>query len=109
MSDITSLNLNVTSFADDITVINSSSSFEEACNKTNRSLNTVEKYFRENCLKEKTAIINFQLKKNGGTDPEKLTGFRVIKGAKILGLFLDADLKWSAHLEYVVSRVNPDC
>jgi exonuclease III len=110
-----------TKFADDTTVLTTGSSIKEATDKMNRSMKNIDLWFSQNKLnlnpsktrymifnpdKKDPDINNSQLVKIGDEYLERVWRKGKEKAFKLVGVWIDEDLKWTTHINTVQKKIN---
>lgn len=86
-------------YADDTTLLNKSEDIERLLSQESQSLNAALEWFKSNSLvvnSNKTESIIFSLDHNI---------YNTIKPVKLLGFFIDSRLSWSAHIDYLCTKL----
>lgn len=114
-NDITNvLTNNIILFADDKTVLYQSEDKQQIKTEIKNDLTTLEKWFEANNLmlnKNKTQIIEFRPKKNTDKLSIEYDGehLEAVEEALILGVRIDKNLNWEAHVEGVAAQMSKYC
>ena len=110
-----------TKFADDTTVLISGNSIREATDKMNKSMINIDNWFSQNKLNLNPSKTRYMIFNPDRNDPDrnktnlvKIGGEylqRIWKGGqetafKLVGVWIDEDLKWKSHIENVTKKVN---
>lgn len=106
------VNNKMTLFADDTTVLFHNKDINNLVTDINSSLTCIIKWLECNNLNinlDKTKVMNFKQRNNG---IQKLhisySGKQIdeINTIKFLGLYLDSDMKWKSHIDYVCKKLS---
>jgi hypothetical protein len=102
----------ITLYADDTTIICKNPDFQKLEIEANQIVNSVVQYFNENRLKVNTKKSNFLLFNKRKTRPFDL-GIQIddeplvqLDKTKLLGLVLDDELKWDAHIDELCLKIS---
>ena len=114
-----SSSLKVLSFADDTTLVASGNNLCNLINKVNTELNSLASWLRENSLSLNIAKTNCLIftppgkhidsdvsVQIGNHRIERITKDHPLKGVKFLGVYLDEQLSWNVHCNYVCNKVS---
>lgn len=106
------INHPMTLFADDSTVLFYSKNINNLESDINSSLVCLIEWLESNNLKinlEKTKIMNFRQRKNVAQNLNINYLGHIIEEtetAKFLGLYLDCNVKWKAHIDFICKKIN---
>lgn len=104
----------VTQFADDTTVALNSNNFFHVVQKANCLVKSMTHYCLNNALilnGSKTNMVTFSPSTMQMSPLVKLDNGSVVNShsTKLLGVYLDSNLSWSSHVDYVVGRLSVHC
>ena len=121
LNDITELsqinmNCHITTYADDTNLLVTASDLPTLLERSERIMEVASKWFTKNKLilnNDKTNIILFKTKRSRLIEPPTLSinnsEVTLEQTTRFLGVVLDCNLSWEAHVEYVVNKLNRVC
>jgi exonuclease III len=110
-----------TKFADDTTVLISGASIQDATERMNKSMYNIDKWFAQNKLNLNPSKTRYMIFNPARGDPDKDKEHLVKigdeylqrvwkngkeKAFKLVGVWIDEELKWKHHIEGVSKKVN---
>lgn len=102
----------MTLFADDSTLSTSSKTIEDLEVGTYVETNNVVQQFESNCLKVNTSKTNIMVFNPGNKQSREVNIFigehrlDQVRVAKILGLYIDENLSWNDHVDYIAKKIS---
>src|SRR6218665_1077679 len=98
-------------FADDSALFVAGRNKKMLQNKTQMSLNKIQKWYNQNGFKistDKTLAILFSKEKHKSNFKIQINNKQIELGdsAKFLGIYFDRKLTWKSHIDYTVTKAN---